>query len=444
MRSDHSRLVGREPPDAGFGRLGGLRRYRADPPGTLAEARRRCGDIATFRIGPNRVHPVADPALAMRVLVADAAAFHKGKVLRAARAMLGDGLLTSEDPLHRRQRRLLGPAFRREALVRHASAMAGEAEAVADAWRPGELDVHAEMQRLTLRIVARTLFGIPLAPERVAAVGRALDDTLAAFPLLALPWGDRLVRLPVPAARRLHRARRVIDTVAAAMAAERRANTDAPAGDVLGILTAEPATGAPQPPGQVRDEIVSLLVAGHETTAVALSWAWHLLATHPEEDERLAAELSLLPPGPLDAAALPGLPATRAVVMETLRLFPPGWVIPRLAIAPVELAGHDIAPGSSVIVCPWLLQRDGRFWDAPERFDPGRFRGATPPGPHIAFGAGPRACIGREFAMMEATLILATLARQFRPRPAPGPPPRPYFGFSLRPAGGLRITLEPR
>lgn len=444
MRSDHSRRSGREPPDAGFGRLGGLRRYRADPPGTLAEARRRCGDIATFRIGPNRVHPVADPALAMRVLVADAPAFHKGQVLRAARAILGDGLLTSEDPVHRRQRRLLGPAFRREALVRHASAMAVEAEAVGDAWRPGELDVHAEMQRLTLGIVATTLFGSPLTPDRAAGVGRALEDALAAFPLLALPWGGRLVRLPIPAARRLQRARRVIDGVAAAMVAERRAAADGPPDDVLGILTADSGSGSAQAPGQVRDEIVSLLVAGHETTAVALSWAWHLLATHPEEDERLAAELSGLPPGPLDAAALPGLPFTRAVVLETLRLFPPAWVIPRRAIAPVELAGHLIAPGSSVIVCPWLLQRDGRFWDAAERFDPGRFHGVTPPGPHIAFGAGPRACIGREFAMMEATVILATLARRFRPRPAPGPPPRPYFGFTLRPAGGLRIALEPR
>lgn len=440
----------RPPPEAGFGRLGGLRRYRADPPGALAEAGRRCGDVATFRIGPYRVHPVAHPDLASRVLVADAASFHKGQVLRAARALLGDGLLTSEGDLHRRQRRLLAPAFRRASLVPHAAAMAGEAEAVGERWGSGGVvDVHAEMQRLTLRLVAGTLFGSPMTGRRVAQVSGALDDALAAFPLLALPWGDRLVRLPLPPARRFRHARRTLDDVAASMVVERRGAGPGPSEDLLDVLLRDAdASRAAGARGQVRDEIVSFLVAGHETTAVALSWAWHLLATHPQEDERMAAELAPLPPGPIGPEALPGLRATRAVVLETLRLYPPAWVIPRRATGPVRLGGYDIAPGSSVIVCPWHLHRDPRFWRAPERFDPGRFAGTAdapaPLGPYVAFGAGPRACIGREFAMMEATLILATLARRFRPRPAPGAPPRPEFGFTLRPAGGMRIMLERR
>ena len=214
----------------------------------------------------------------------------------------------------------------------------------------------------------------------------------------------------------------------------------------------EPAAGGGhlgRPGAGDLDELVSLLVAGHETTAVALSWAWQLLGAHPDVEERMAHELRVvLGDGPIDPARHASLRYTRCVVHETLRLYPPAWVVPRLAVRPVELDGHRIPPGDVVIVCTHLLHRDPRFWDEPGRFDPTRFEdgaaGARRHPAYLPFGAGPRSCLGREFALMEATLLLAALARRFRAVPlAPAPVPA-TFGFTLRPAEAVPMRLAGR
>ena len=439
------------PAGAGPGPVAGLRRYRSDPAGMLAELHARGGDLATFRLGLQRVHSVGHPDLAAQVLVAHAGAFHKGRLLKAARAVLGDGLLTSEDALHRRQRRLIAPGFQHRRLAGYARSMVAEAEALAGSWRDGEIvDMFDQMQRVTLRVVAGTLFGSALSRERVDAVGHALTDAIGIFPLLTIPFGTRLLWLPVPAVRRFRRARRTLEETVRGLAAERRADPRRH-DDVLDLLleASDADGGADMGPRQLRDELVSLLVAGHETTAVALSWAWQLLGAHPDVEERMAHELRVvLGDGPIDPARHASLRYTRCVVHETLRLYPPAWVVPRLAVRPVELDGHRIPPGDVVIVCTHLLHRDPRFWDEPARFDPTRFEdgaaGARRHPAYLPFGAGPRSCLGREFALMEATLLLAALARRFRAVPlAPAPVPA-TFGFTLRPAEAVPMRLAGR
>ena len=302
------------------------------------------------------------------------------------------------------------------------------------------VDMFDQMQRVTLRVVAGTLFGSALSRERVDAVGRALTDAIGIFPLLTVPFGTRLLWLPLPAVRRFRRARRTLEETVRGLVAGRRADPRRH-DDVLDLLleASDADGGADMGPRQLRDELVSLLVAGHETTAVALSWAWQLLGAHPDVEERMAHELrTVLGDGPIDPARHASLRYTRCVVHETLRLYPPAWVVPRLAVRPVELDGHRIPPGDVVIVCTHLLHRDPRFWDEPARFDPTRFEdgaaGARRHPAYLPFGAGPRSCLGREFALMEATLLLAALARRFRAVPlAPAPVPA-SFGFTLRPA----------
>ena len=434
---------------AGPGPLAGLRRYRSDPNGMLTEAHGRSGDLATFRLGPQRVHSVGHPDLAAQVLTVHAEAFHKGRLLTAARAVLGDGPLTSEEPLHHHRQRVIAPGFAHRRVAGYGRAMVAEGEALAGSWRDGMgLDMFDQMQRVTLRVVAASLFGSALSRERVDAVGSALTDAVGIFPLLTVPFGTRLLWLPLPVVRRFRRARRTLEETVRLLVAERRADPRHH-DDVLGLLLeAEDRGGEGAGPRQLRDDLVSLLVAGHETTAVALTWAWQLLGTHPDVDERLVCELrTVFGDGPIDPARYSSLRYTRSVVQETLRLYPPAWVIPRLAVRPVELGGRRIPPGDVVIVCTQLLHRDPRFWDDPARFDPARFdegAGGRRHPAYLPFGAGPRSCLGREFALMEATLLLAALARRFRAVPLGPAPVPPSFGFTLRPAGPAPMRLSAR
>lgn len=417
----------------------------------LTEVHERAGDLATFRLGPQRVHSVGHPDLAAQVLTVHADSFHKGRLLKAARAVLGDGPLTSEEPLHRRRQRLIAPGFAHRRVAGYARAMVAEGEMLARSWRDGaSVDMFDQMQRVTLRVVAGSLFGSALSREQVDAVGSALTDAVGIFPLLTVPFGTRLLWLPVPAARRFRRARRTLETTVRTLVAERRADRRHHHDDILGLLLeADGGGGEGAGARQLRDDLVSLLVAGHETTAVALTWAWQLLGTHPDVDERLACELwTVFGDGPIDPARYGSLRYTRCVVQETLRLYPPAWVLPRLAVRPVELGGRRIPPGDVVIVCTQLLHRDPRFWDEPARFDPARFddgaEGARRHPAYLPFGAGPRSCLGREFALMEATLLLAGLARGFRAVPLGSAPVPASFGFTLRPAGPAPMRLSAR
>jgi cytochrome P450 len=296
------------------------------------------------------------------------------------------------------------------------------------------------MMRISLEVVGSALFSTDLTGDTAR---RIVDAVLTALDRVVVrarsPWIPPPA-VPTPGNLRLRRALRTIDAEVAAMVASRPVAS--PGDDVLGILLRARDSGSGLDDTAVRDEVVTLLVAGHETVASSLTWTLHLLAHHPQVQERLADEVAALGDDP-GTADLPRLPWTRAVVDEALRLYPPAWVVTRRALADDVLSGYPVPAGSVVLVSPYTVQRDPAVWPDPERFDPTRFLGTTPArGTYLPFGAGPRLCIGRDFALVESVLVLAVIARRFLVEPAPGPPPRVDALVTLRPRGGLPLRLR--
>ncbi len=425
------------PPGPPLGRLATLRAFRRDPIGLLERAA-AFGDVSALRTPRYPTFVLNHPDLVWDVLVSDHRSFRKGPTMDAARRVLGESLLTSEGEYHRRHRRLIQPMFQPARLEAHVPMMLSLTERAVDAWRVGEwIDLHAEMSRLTLSIVVATLFGADLPEAEARAVGAALTEVLAQYPRAFSPVLPLTERLPLPANRRFDHAVRVFDGVVYRLIERRRAE-GAGGDDLLSrLLRAQDEEGS-MTASQVRDEAITLFLAGHETTSNALSWAWLLLGRHPEADERLRAEAVAAAPDPdAGADAADVLPFARAVLDEAMRLFPPAWAIGRRSTAEHAAREYVLPAGAVAIVSPWLLHRDPRWWpDArafvPERWldpDPGRPRAA-----YLPFGAGPRMCVGEPFARLEAVLLLAAIARRRRFEPAP------RAGVGLQPA----ITLRPR
>jgi cytochrome P450 len=428
--------------------VGHLPQLRRDRLGFLTRVAREHGDMVELRLGRYPLHLISHPDLVHEVLVTRQRVYRKGPILRRARVVLGDGLLTSEGEHHRRQRRLVNRAFHPSRIAGYAQTMVAEAEHTGDRWRAGQpVDVHAEMVRATLTVAGRTLFDTDVAAD-VAAIGRALDDVLSAYELVVVPAAWRLHRLPVGPFRRLRRGRDTLDGIVRRMAAARRAD-GRDRGDLLSTLVLAGDDGPAMTDDQIRDQIVTLLLAGHETTANALTFAWHLLAADPDVEARLHAELNAVLGGRTATVAdCDHLPYTRGVIAEALRLYPPSWAMAREVRTAHELGGHALAPGHVVVVSQWVVHRDPRWWPEPLRFAPQRWTGdaATDRPRHafFPFGAGSRQCIGESFAWTEAVLALATLARRWRLRAVPGRPLALAPLLTLRPRGGLWMRPEPR
>ncbi|HEU4698300.1 MAG TPA: cytochrome P450 [Gemmatimonadales bacterium] len=440
--------------------------FRRDPLAFLATLAREHGDVASVRMGRVRVVLVNHPDHIKDVLVTRHRLFVKGVGLQRAKLLLGEGLLTSEGELHRRQRRLAQPAFHHQRVMGYGEVMAAKAEEVDRRWQaavahrssgaPARLDVHAEMMRVALAVVGATLFGSDVEAE-AGEIGAALATSLEVFDKLSTtPFAELLERLPVlPSVRRFRRARRLLDATIHRMIRERRASGE-DRGDLLSMLLLaqdpEAAAGGGMTDAQLRDEAMTIFLAGHETTANALTWTWYLLARHPEVEARLHAELDTVLGARGARGAVPAdlarLSYTRMVLAESMRLFPPAWVLGRQAVADFEIGGHAVPRGSVVLMSQWLTQRDARWWPDPERFDPERWReeapGARPRFAYYPFGAGPRICIGEQFAWMEATLVLATLARRWRLRLAPDAQVALLPSITLRPRFGMPMLLEAR
>ena len=386
------------------------------------------------------------------MLVTNHRNFHKGRGLERAKLLLGDGLLTSEGEAHLRQRRLTQPAFHRQRVAAYGAVMAAYAAARRDRWRAGTVvDAHKEMMALTLAIVGKTLFDADVEDE-AAEIGDALTTTFELFNFgFFLPFSERLSRLPLPGTLRFRKARARLDaTIYRLIDERRRSGTDR--GDLLSMLLMARDTegdGGAMTDLQLRDEAMTIFLAGHETTANALTWTWYLLSQHPDVEARLHAEVDSALGGRLPAADdLGSLPYTRMVLAESMRLYPPAWILGRRALGPFEANGYSIPARSIVVASQYLMHRDGRWFPEPERFDPERFsperQSERPKLAYFPFGAGPRVCIGEQFAWMEGMIALATIAQQWQLRLEPGHRVALQPIITLRPKFGMRMIVQPR
>jgi cytochrome P450 len=412
-----------------------------DPLGSLLALARRYGDVTRWRFRGTDYTLLVNPEHIRQVLVTDHHAFTKGRVLHEVKGLLGDGLLTSEGDRHRRQRRLLQPAFQHERVAALANDMVAAAADVSSRWYGGRrLDIHQEMMRLTLDVVGRALFCADL-DGHAAAIGDALGTILERQARSVRPFSRALDRLPTPARHRHERAQERLEDVVAHLIAAGQASDPADRG-LLAALT----DGSKQ---QARDEAMTILLTGHETMANALTWTWAMLARHPHVEQTLHRELDDVLGGALPTAAhVSALRYTEMVFRETLRLFPPVWRIGRRALADYEIDGYLIRAGSIVVMSPFVTQRDERFFSQPLEFEPGRWESekacGRPRFSYFPFGGGPRVCIGEGFALVEGKLLLATLAQRWRPRPTLDHDVRPQPLVTLRPKGGLPVTLNRR
>ena len=403
------------------------------------------------RFGPRRGLLLYHPDAIEEVLVTRNRDFIKSPGVRLLSRLLGNGLLLSEAGIWLRQRRLLQPAFHRQRVAAYGEVMTSLTMRRLADWRDGDvLDVHAEMMALTQAIVAKTLFDADVSDESYAIAeasnvlvedfGRRLGSLLQLLP----DW------VPTPANLRTRRAIRRLDEVVYRMIAARRRSAE-DRGDLLSILlhAQDADDGSRMTARQVRDEVMTLLLAGHETTAVALSWTWYLLSEHPEVDARLADELrSVLGGRPPAVVDLPKLTYTEMIVNESMRLYPPAYGIAREASNSSEVDGYSIPPGLIVIMPTWVVHRDRRWFAEPEAFRPERWADGLasrlPRFAYFPFGGGPRQCIGNAFALMESALLLAAIAQRFRLTLEPGQRVTPTPYVTLRPEPGLRMRLERR
>ena len=404
-------------------------------------------DVVRVRLGGAAVL-LRHPDLAAEVLLAPPGTWDKGPQIAFSARLFGRGLLTSEPPHHTRVRKLVLPAFAHGRLGDYAETVVRLTDAHVGRWvEAGTVDLTAAAAALTYEIAEATLFGAG-GLEGGAAVRAGVAEALVAFQRVARnPVLVGLSRwLPVPAARRLSEVRARIVPLLAAAVRRRRAAGD-PGDDLLGMLLVaqDEATGDGLTDGEVVDEALTVLLAGHETTASALAWAWLLLDRHPAQAERLAAEADGA--GRLGMDALGALPVARGVLAETMRLYPPAYLLDRTAPGPRRVGGVEVPGGATVLLSPALLHRDPRWWDRPDAFDPDR-PALTPRGgahrfAYLPFSVGTRGCVGERFAWMEGTLVLAAVARRAR-LVALGPWPDPLCSLTLRPDGAVPVRVEPR
>jgi len=416
----------------------------------FVDLQRQYGNFVQFGAEWRLGFLVNEPEYIREVLVTQAAHFEKDRALKLAKQVLGEGLLTSEGAFNRRQRKLVAPAFHRQRIAGYAEVMFRYAAATSARWRDGQaLDMDLEMMRMTLGIVSKTLFDANVEDE-TDEISEAMDVVMKFFPRVANPLALFFLYMPFPSNFRFFAARRRLNETILRIIQERRAQgTDR--GDLLSMLLAaqDEDDGSVMSDRQVRDEALTLFLAGHETTANALTWAFYLLSQHPECEARLHAELDTVNLETGDAMALfPQLPYTKQVISETLRLYPPAHLLARLALKDITLGPYTVPKDATIVMSPYIMHRDARFWPEPERFDPDRWlpeREATRPKfSYFPFGGGPRTCVGEQFAWMEAVLCLARLAKDWRARLAPGHPVDVHPLITLRPRHGMAMHLEKR
>jgi cytochrome P450 len=434
--------------------VGGFFHYLRDPLAYLEESATR-GDVVQLDFFRKRAFLVSDPALIDQVLVKNPASFRKDVFMQGLKTLLGEGLLGSEGEFWKRQRRLIQPAFHREHIARYASIMVSHASRAVERWRASAerggavIDAHHELMVLAADIVTECLFGSTVGDA--SEVGKCLESVMERFGDPMFLFVPQLAKVPLPVNRRYAEAAARLDRIVRDFISRRRAlGADAPSDDLLAmLLAAQDEDGSRMSDTQVRDEVLILFLAGHETTALALGWTLFELSEHPEVERELHAELvRVLGDRVPTFADLPELKTTSHVVHEGLRLHPPAWSIGREAIAPVEIGGRRFEAGAWLWFLPWVVHRDARWYADPLAFRPERWADGLakrlPKMAYLPFGGGPRVCIGNQFALMEATLLLATIARRVRLRAETPSRVAPKPSITLRFAHGLRMVVTPQ
>ena len=410
------------------------------------------GRMAHYKVGPSHIVLVNEPEFIREILIVQPQNFIKERTQKRMRILLGEGLITSDGEVHKRQRRIAAPAFHRQRIQAYGELMVERAAAMREAWRPGvEMDISAEMMRLSLQVVARTLFAQEVTPD-IESINHEVNVIMKLYNfLIALPRAEDYLHLPIPGLMRFRRARKRLDRVVHRMIADHRASA-VDSGDLLSMLIRarddeNDHTGMTDE--QIRDEAITIFLAGYETVANALAWTWMLLAQNPDAEARLHAELDEVLAGRLPTLEdLPRLRYTEMVLAESMRLYPPAWAMGRQATVDVSLGPYLLPAGTYFFFSQYLLQRNPEHFPRPLHFDPERFTPERKAGRskfvYFPFGAGSRQCIGEAFAWMEATLVLATLAQRWRLRLVPGQILEVQPKITLRPKYGVRVVPEPR
>jgi cytochrome P450 len=418
------------------------------------------GDLVHYMAASRHIYQLNHPELISDYFLKDAAKHHRGVVMQRAKIVLGEGLLTSEEPLHMRQRRLAQPAFHRKRIAAYGEVIGSYAERMTGQWQSGAtVDLHGQMLELALLIVGKCLFDVDVKSD-VKKVETAVNAFMSFLPLALLPFSEQLQKLPLPAMRRIRAGQAELDALIYRMIRERRA-TPGDRGDLLSMLlesvdtegeqSAGVAAGGTMSDQQVHDECTTVLLAGHETTANALSFALWLLGQHPEIQERLHTESAAVLGGRTPVADdYPRLRYAEMVFAEAMRLYPPVWVTARTCAVPYEIAGYRIPAGAILLAPQICVHRDARFYDDPLRFDPERFstenKAGRPRFAYFPFAAGSRQCIAEGLAWMEGVLVLATIAQNWKLRPTADAEKEIAVqpAISLRPKAGVPMTVERR
>jgi cytochrome P450 len=427
--------------------FGNLREFRPDQLGFLMNLARTYGDAATMYIFKQPIVLFTRPEAIRYVLIENARNFINRPVFETLRLVLGDGLLSIDGDFHRQQRRMVQPAFHKQRVESYRDTMVACTESMLDEWTPGsQRDIADEMMRVTMRIVAKALFNIDIASQ-IEALSQAFTDASDYSRRARAPWQLR-INLPFTRYGKYVRARTYLDDTMADLIARHRASGK-DSGDVISmLLQALDDDGSAMTDQQVRDETLTLLAAGHATTANTLSWAFYLLSTHPEQRNKLLDELRRVLGGrPPTVDNLEHLPYLDMVVKETMRLYPPAWMQPRYTVDDFEYGGYRLKKGTVIFLSQWVTHHLPDLWPEPDAFKPERFDPETgqkvPAQAYFPFGAGSRICIGMPFANLEARILLATILQRYVPRMKPGFPVVPQPMVTLFPKFGLQMILEP-
>jgi cytochrome P450 len=412
------------------------------------------GNIAHYRFMGTPIIFINDPEYIREILINQASSFVKERTVRRMKILLGEGLITSDDPIHIRQRRIAAPAFHRQRIAAYGDQIVTGASAHRDRWQPGQaIDISAAMMSLSLEIVARTLFDTEVTDD----IRRINDEVNTIMDLynfiVAFPKIESFLHLPIPGLIKFRKSKARLDAVVNRLIAEHK-TSGVDKGDLLSMLLAsrdeEDAQHTGMSDEQVRDEVLTIFLAGYETVANALTWTWYLLSQNPEAEARLHAELdTVLGPHRVPTLAdYPNLRYTEQVFAESMRLYPPAWAMGRMSTKPVTLGPYRIPPGAHFFFSQYMMSRTPEYYPNPLRFDPDRFtpenKATRPKFTYFPFGGGSRQCIGESFAWMEGVFSVATIAQRWRMTYLGTTPPVPQAKITLRPRDPLMMQLSQR